>query len=484
MSFGANKVLDDVNFDLRSGEIHSLMGQNGAGKSTLIKILNGIYQPISGEIELFGKAVHIKTPKEAQLLGMSFVHQELNVCEYLTVAENMYIGNLPKTKIGLYDRKETIAKAKKLLDDMEIEIDPCKNVRELRNAEKQIVEIIKALTRDAKILIMDEPTSSLNEREKENFFRIVRKLKNNGVSIIFISHFLEDVIELSDRVTVIKDGVNNGVFLRDELNKDALIVAMMGKKIDRNKHLEESALQNAPVVLEVKNLCSRKKLNNISFSVRQGSVIGVCGLLGAGKTEIARAVFGLDDLSEGEIYINGELIRHPTPAKMMENNVVYLSEDRKKEGFVPLMSIKENITLSISKLLKKKNGFLDRKRQSQLAQRFADKVMVKMESIDQAVSKLSGGNQQKVIIARCLATGPKLFLLDEPTRGVDVFAKSEIYKILQEAAEQGMAVLVFSSELEELLDNCSEIIVLKKGEIVSSVRSAHMTKNDLLNMIG
>lgn len=484
MSFGGNKVLDDVHFDLRAGEVHSLVGQNGAGKSTLIKILNGLYQPVSGEIEINGTLASIKTPKDALAYGMEFVHQELNVCDYLSVAENIYIGNLPRTKAGLVDHKKMIQQAQDLLDIMEIDIAPSLLVRDLRNAEKQIVEIMKALTKNAKIIILDEPTSSLNEKEKENFFRIIRKLKKEHISIIFISHFIEDIIELSDRVTVIKDGRNNGVFNRDQLDKDTLIEAMMGKKVAAMTPDEiEDGSADKPVVLEVRNLSSRKKLKNINFQIRQGSIIGVCGLLGAGKTEIARAIYGLDEIDSGEILINGKQIKKPSPETMMQSKVVLLSEDRKGEGFIPLLSIRENATLSILKSLTSK-GLINRKAQETLAESLFNQVTVKRASLEQPVSKLSGGNQQKVIISRCLATNPMVFMLDEPTRGVDVGAKAEIYKILHDVAREGTTVLVFSSELEELLSNCSDIIVLKKGEIVTRVSTKNLTKNDLLKLIG
>lgn len=483
MAFGGNKVLDDVHFDLRAGEIHSVVGQNGAGKSTLIKILNGLYQPVSGEIKVYGRLVTLRRPKDAQDLGMEFVHQELNVCDYLSVAENIYIGNLPRTKTGLVDNREMFSRAGELLKMMGVDIPPQKLVRDLRNAEKQIVEIMKALTRESKIIIMDEPTSSLNEREKENFFAIVRRLKAQGISIIFISHFIEDVIELSDRVTVIKDGRNNGFFNRAQLDKDLLIETMMGQKISHVSFEANTDDHSKPVVLEVRDLCSRKKLKNISFSVREGSIIGVCGLLGAGKTEIARAIFGLDQVDSGDVYVAGERIARPSPGAMISRKVIFLSEDRKREGFIPLLSIRENETLSIFKRISK-GGFIRPKKQQEIAQKMADRVTVKCTSIEQPVSKLSGGNQQKVIIGRCLITEPKVFMLDEPTRGVDVGAKAEIYRILQEVARKGTAVIVFSSELEELLNNCSDIIVLKQGKIVDIVKAEGMTKNDLLKMIG
>ena len=484
MSFSGNKVLDDVHFELRAGEIHSLVGQNGAGKSTLIKILNGIYKPVSGEILIDGKPANIKSPRDVQAYGMEFVHQELNVCEYLSVAENIYMGNLPRTKLGLVDYVQMIEQTKGLLEEVGVDIDPTKQLRKLRNAEKQIVEIMKALTRNSRIIVMDEPTSSLNQRERENFFRIVRNLRSKKISIVFISHFIEDVIELSDRVTVIKDGHNNGSFVRGSFDKDTLIEAMMGRKIhDVSIREEYTSQERRPVVLEVRNLCRRNKLNNISFKLEKGRIVGVCGLLGAGKTEIARAIYGLDEFDSGEIIINNETITHPTPDGMMRRKVVLLTEDRKKEGYVPLLSVRENTTLSVLQRLSKR-GLIDQKKQVTLVESLSNQMQVKCSSIEQPVVSLSGGNQQKVIISRCLASEPEVFMLDEPTRGVDIGAKSEIYRILKEVAAQGMAVLVFSSELEELLINCSDIFILKRGEIVGCVSAQDLTKNDLLKMIG
>ncbi len=484
MSFSGNKVLDNVNFQLRQGEVHSLMGANGAGKSTLIKILNGIYQAVSGNIEVDGRAVQIKNPKDAERLGLAFVHQELNVCNDMTVAENMYIGNWIRNSMGFYDRKGTSRKAGELLRIMGVDLDPDMPVRRLRTAEKQIIEILKTLTQDAKVVILDEPTSSLNEKEKENFFGIMRRMKENGVSIIFISHFLEDVLTLSDRVTVLKDGVNNGVFTAGNYTKDDLVVAMMGRKIDSDETKPPKIAQNAKTVLEVEGLCSQKKFNNVSLKVQEGDIVGVCGLLGAGKTEIARAIFGLDEFQSGKIILNGEEIKKPRPDLMIEKKVALLTEERKQEGFVPLLSIRENESLSVMKEMASRFGVIDRKRQEQFAEDISKRMTVKMSGIEQQVVSLSGGNQQKVVIAKCLASGPKLFLLDEPTRGVDVYAKSEIYKILRQAAEEGTAILIFSSELEELLANCSKIIILKKGNVTGVVETKELTKNKLLSMIG
>ncbi|MEA5012997.1 MAG: sugar ABC transporter ATP-binding protein [Candidatus Limiplasma sp.] len=484
MSFSGNQVLKAVDFGLRQGEVHSLMGANGAGKSTLIKILNGIYTPVSGSIEVEGVPARIRQPKDAEKYGLAFVHQELNVCPDMTVAENMYIGNWATSRRGVYDRKKTSRNAAALLQGMGVSLDPDAPVRYLRTAEKQIIEILKTLTRNARVIILDEPTSSLNEKEKDNFFEIIAKLKASGVSIIFISHFLEDVIRLSDRVTVLKDGVNNGVFERGAYTKEDLVTAMMGRNVEHGVYEPLDLPLDAPIALELRGLCGQKRFQNISMEIRAGDIVGVCGLLGAGKTEIARAVFGLDEIDSGKVVLFGEEISRPRPDLMIQKGVALLTEERKLEGFVPLLGIHENASLSILKSLRK--GFtIDRGARDAFAQSYVKKMSIKCSSLHQPVTSLSGGNQQKVVLAKCLAGKPRLFLLDEPTRGVDVFAKSEIYKILRQAVEtQGTTVIIFSSEMEELLANCSKIIILKKGQVAGVVDSTQVTKNDLLALIG
>ncbi|QTQ12628.1 sugar ABC transporter ATP-binding protein [Treponema parvum] len=483
ISFSGNLILNKVNFSLRQGEIHSLMGANGAGKSTLIKILNGIYHQDAGNIILFGKTVKIKDPKDSERYGLAFVHQELNMCPDMTVAENMFIGNWAKTPYGLYDQKQTSKNATDLLNKMGIDLNPDTPVRKLRTAEKQIIEILKTLTRNAKIVVLDEPTSSLTENEKQKFFEIICRLKNKNVSIIFISHFLEDVMHLSDRVTVLKDGTVNGEFTRGEYSKEDLVQAMMGVKVMQSTFKPFEKTFHGEPILKVENLNSKGKFSNISFSINKGDIVGVCGLLGAGKTEIARAIFGLDSFTSGNIYIDGKLIKTPTPNIMLKNKVALLTEERKNEGFIPLLSVRENITLSIIKKLKK--GIkINLTKQKKFAQDIAETMLIKMSGIEQPVFALSGGNQQKVVLAKCLASKPRLFLLDEPTRGVDVLAKSEIYKILRKYAKEGISVLIFSSEIEELLSNCSKILILHKGIIINCVDSLSITKNDLLKMLG
>ncbi|MCD8352267.1 MAG: sugar ABC transporter ATP-binding protein [Planctomycetaceae bacterium] len=482
-AFSGVPILKGVDFALRRGEVHALIGANGAGKSTLVKILNGIHLPDAGEILIEGKRADIRQSSDAEKYGISFVHQELNICPDLTVAENIFIGRLEKNAIGLFDEKKTVKRAQELIDMIQVKLDASALVRPLRAAEKQIIEILKALTMNAKILALDEPTSSLNEHEKEVFISIVEKLKKQGVSIIFISHFLEDILLLSDRVTVIKDGVNNGVFNAKEVDKETLITAMMGKALKTRDHKRKSISTAGTPALELRGLSSGNRFTDVNLAVHPGTILGVCGLLGAGKSELARTIFGLDPFDAGEIRLFGKPIAKPTPQLMMDSGVAFVSEDRKTEGFVPLLSIRENETLSIMNKMSNRLGVVDRKKQKKYATALSDRMTVKCSSVEQEVVSLSGGNQQKVIIGRCVAADPKIFMLDEPTRGVDVYAKAEIYDILAEMAAKGVAVIVFSSELEELLDVCDEIIALKKGEIINKVEAKKVDKQTLMHMI-
>lgn len=482
-AFSGVPVLKGVDFALRRGEVHALIGANGAGKSTLVKILNGIYLPDAGEILIEGQRADIRQSSDAEKYGISFVHQELNICPDLTVAENIFVGRLEKTALGFFDEGKTVKKAQELIDMIQVKLDAKALVRPLRAAEKQIIEILKALTMNAKILALDEPTSSLNEREKEVFISIVEKLKKQGVSIIFISHFLEDILRLSDRVTVIKDGVNNGVFNARETDKESLITAMMGKALKAREHKKTSIAAGGVPALELKGLSSGNRFANVNLAVQPGTILGICGLLGAGKSELARTIFGLDPYDSGEIRLFGKTIARPTPQAMMESGVAFLSEDRKTEGFVPLLSIRENETLSIMNKVSNRLGIVNRAKQKKYATELSDRMTVKCSSVEQEVVSLSGGNQQKVIIGRCVAAEPKVFMLDEPTRGVDVYAKAEIYGILADMASKGVAIVIFSSELEELLDVCDEIVALKKGEIVDKVEAKKVDKQTLMHMI-
>ena len=482
-TFFGNVVLDDVDFSLKKGEIHALVGANGAGKSTLIKILNGIYSMDEGEIFISGEPVHIRQPGDAEKYGISFVHQELNVCLDLNVAENIFVGNLQRGGSGLYDARKTIQMAQKLIDDMKIDISAKDTVRNLRAAEKQIIEILKAMTTNAKIMVLDEPTSSLTEKEKEIFFQLIHNLKKNGVSVIFISHFLEDILQMTDRVTVLKDGRNNGMFETSQVDKTMLIEAMMGKSIVKRSEGTEEKEERSETALELKNLTSGNKFRNINLSVKAGQIMGICGLLGAGKSEITRAIYGLDSYESGEIYLYGEQVKNPTPEKMMDRGTALVTEDRKQEGFPPLLSIRETTTLSNIDKFCNKAGIIREAERKKFTEELTRKMTVKCGSIEQKVSELSGGNQQKVIIGRCVASAPRIFILDEPTRGVDVYAKMEIYNILSDMAKEGVAILVFSSELEELIEVCDKITILKSGEVTGEVNPREISKNELFERI-
>lgn len=482
-TFSENVVLNNVNFTLYKGETRALLGVNGAGKSTLIKILNGIYHADSGEIYFEGKQVKITKPQDAEKLGIRFVHQELNVCPDLTVAENIFVGHLKKNKFGLYDRNAVFKEAQELIDQLKIDIKATAKVGDLRAAEKQIIEILKAMTLNSKVLVLDEPTSSLSEKEKKIFFELLSTLKKRGVSFIFISHFLEDILEICDSATALKNAKNNGDFDTKETTKDELIFAMMGKSNVIKSRIEKKDDKDAKPVLQLKNLCSAGKFNNINLEIKPGTITGVCGLLGAGKSEIARAIYGLDKFDSGKLIFNGEEIKNPTPQSMMKRHVAIVTEDRKLEGFAPLMSISENISLSVLNRKYSKFGFVKEKERAARCNQVAKDMTVKMTSDRQIVESLSGGNQQKVIIGRCVESDPTLFILDEPTRGVDVYAKSEIYNILIDMANKGVTILIFSSELEELLYVCSDIIMLRGGEICGMVSSEETTKAQLLSMI-
>ncbi len=481
--FFDNIVLDDVNFTLEKGEIHALVGANGAGKTTLIKVLNGIYTANHGQIFIDGKLAEIRQPSDAERYGVSFVHQELNVCPDLNVAENIYIGNLQGNKLGSYNEKKTVKMAQELIDRVQIDIKATDMVRDLRAAEKQIIEILKAMTTQSKIMVLDEPTSSLTEKEKEIFFKLVDNLKAEGVSFIFISHFLEDILQMTDQVTVLKDGHNNGFFNTKQINKDTLIEAMMGKSILKRQNTVHIIDRSVKPALELSGFTSENKFYDVDLKVAPGMIMGVCGLLGAGKSEIARAIFGLDRFDSGVVSLYGEEVKHATPEKMLERNVAILTEDRKLEGFSPLLSIRETMSLSCLREFCNKAGIIRQTKQKNFAVELANKMTVKCDSVEQKISELSGGNQQKVIIGRCVASKPKLFILDEPTRGVDVYAKTEIYNILADMAENGVAILIFSSELEELIEVCDEITILKSGRVTGSIDPQQTSKAELLSKI-
>ncbi len=458
--FPGVKALSEVCFTLFPGEVHSLCGENGAGKSTLIKVMTGAHQADGGEYFIDGKPVHISSTQEGIALGVSCVYQELSIAPQLDVAKNLYIGNLPM-KGKLIDHKKLYHDAADILSQLGMEISPKTIAGDLSVGQQQMIEIGRALTRNARCIIMDEPTSSLSEAETETLFKIIGILQERGIAIIYISHKLDEVMQLSDRITVIRDGQNVITMNTADATQESLITNMLGRALDTM--YDKQDIPFGDTVLEVKNLTSPGVFEDISFDVRAGETVGFFGLVGAGRSEIMRAIFGVDKYTEGSVAICGKPLKPNNPSAAIDAGIGFCTEDRKKEGLMLKLSILLNMTLvklpEISKL-----GVIDRKKQKQLGDHYVNAISIKTPSLMQLVGNLSGGNQQKVVVAKWLMMDPKLLIVDEPTRGIDVGSKAEIYSLLTELAKQGVAVIVVSSEIEEILGTCDRVITICEGK--------------------
>jgi ABC-type sugar transport system ATPase subunit len=463
-NFGGIYALKNVNFNVKKGEIHALMGENGAGKSTLMKILIGMFAPNKGEIFLNNKKVQFNCIKDALENGIAMIFQEFNISPYMTVAENIYLGREPGNKNFKFsvDYKKMNEDTTKLLEKIGVEISPEQKVGELPVAKIQLVEIAKALSFNSRIIIMDEPTSALSNKEIENLFSIIKALKQQGITVIYISHKLDEIFKICDRVTVLRDGEYIGTQEIVKTNQSELIKMMVGREIKELFPKKEAAVSD--VVLEVKNLKREGEFEDISFQLRKGEILGLAGLMGAGRTEVVEAIFGYRKLDKGEIYIKGKkaVIRRPEDA--IRHGIVLVPEDRKRLGLILTMSVNDNIILSA---LKKciKRIFIQRKIEQKSVAELSDLLQIKMYNSKQVSSSLSGGNQQKVVVARTLFANPDIIILDEPTRGIDVKTKSEIHLLMSELACQGKAVLMVSSEMPEVLGVSDRIIVLHEGRI-------------------
>ncbi len=460
--FAGVYALKDVQFSLREGEVHALLGENGAGKSTLIKVLGGIYRADSGQIRINGNEIKIDGVKDAQEKGISIIHQEIVLVPHISVAENIFLGREPVNKIGLKDCKKMNEEAKKMVVSLGLDIDVTREVFYLTIAQQQMVEIIKAVSFNSKIIIMDEPTSSLAEREVEHLFEIIRKLKKQGVSIVYISHKLNELVAITDRITVMRDGKYIDTKVTSETTVNELIGLMVGRELTeyytRTKH------SIGDIAFEVRNLNKKGTFKNVSFHIRKGEIIGFAGLVGAGRSEIMKAVFGVDKLGSGEIYLDGKLLHLKNVKDAIDHGIALIPEDRKKEGLILKNSVAFNITLTIQDKYKK--GIIENKHvRNEIINKYINAFSIKTPAIEQLTHNLSGGNQQKVVLAKWLATDPKVLILDEPTRGVDVGAKAEIYSIIDDLAEKGMAVIVISSELPEIINMCDRIYVVAQGKI-------------------
>lgn len=461
--YGGIKALDNVDLELRKGEILCLLGENGAGKSTLMKILSGVVQPNEGEIELEGRTMAIRNPHIAHEYGISTVHQELIQFPDMTIMENIYVGRYPK-KNGLVDFKELRRMTAALMDELGIHFEPNEYIRNLSVAQRQLVEIMKALSFDSKIIIFDEPTSSLTSEETAILFRIIADLKKRGISQIYISHRLEDIFAIGDRIAVLRDGKNSGGGMVSDLNTDQIISLMVGRNVDNQFPKERTEIGD--VVLRVENICN-ERVKNASFELRRGEVLGFGGLVGAGRSELMRAIMGLDKCTGNIIKDGREIINH-SPTEAIQNGFALVPEDRKDQGLVLILSILQNIEMSsLGKL--SRLGLMDGAKEKQYADEYIRKLNIKTSGYNQSAGNLSGGNQQKVVIAKCLATKPEILILDEPTRGIDVGSKAEIYQIINELAMQGVSIIMVSSELPELLNISDRIIVMKEGVITGEL---------------
>jgi ribose transport system ATP-binding protein len=473
-------ALNDCHFTLRTGEVHALVGENGAGKSTLMKILGGIYHRDSGIVKLDGQPVVIHNTREAQDRGISMIHQELNLMPHLTIAQNIYIGREPRRRIKFMVDDETTNKdAESLFKMLNLDLDPNTRVAKLSVAKQQMVEIAKALSFNSRILIMDEPTAALTDAEIEDLFTIIRKLRDQGVGIVHISHRLEELKEIADRITVMRDGKIIDTLLTEEATKDKIISLMVGRTIyESEPEIPEEPSQE--VVLEVRNLNSGKALKDISFKLMKGEILSFAGLMGAGRTDVARALFGADKYDSGEIYIKGKRVQINSPKDAVNNGLGYLSEDRKRFGLTLKMDVEENVSMASMDEFLKANFWVDFRKEAAQAQEMVDKLNIRTPSINQKVVYLSGGNQQKVVVGKWLTADTDILIFDEPTRGIDVGAKSEIYKLLNELAHQGKSIIMISSELPEVLRMSHRVVVMCEGRITGTLNADEMTQESIM----
>lgn len=477
-SFGATKALQGIDFKLEHGEIHALLGENGAGKSTLIKVLGGIHQPDTGSIEIEGKPVKISSVQDAQEAGIGIIHQEIVLVPYLTVTENIFLGREIKTRFGTKNMKLMNEKAKKMTENLGLYIDVTTPVGELSIAQQQMVEIVKAISFNIRILVMDEPTSSLSDEEVEKLFVTMRKLVEQDVSIIYISHRMEELYAVTDRITVMRDGTYVGTVDTDKTNTDELVSMMVGRSL--TNYYTRTYNDMKEEVLRVEGLTRKKVFQDVSFTVHSGEILGFSGLVGAGRSEIMQAIFGNDPYDSGTIYLNGEPVRFKNSQEAIKKGIAMVPEDRKKQGLTLINSVGFNITLA--SLDSVRNGiFLSEHKRNDVISHYMKDLNIKAASKDIAVSSLSGGNQQKVVLAKWLATGPKLLILDEPTRGVDVGAKAEIYSIINDLAAQGMAIILISSELPEIINMCDNVCVVRSGRIVGRLNWKELDQEEIMH---
>ncbi len=477
--FPGVRALEGVDFDLEPGEVHLLMGENGAGKSTLLKIMSGAYLKDSGEISIKGHSVQIRSPKDSMQLGISIIYQELNLIPDMTVTQNIFLGDEIVNSVGFVNRKNSNEMAQQLLDKLGIQVDVTQPVKTLGIGLQQLIEIAKAVHRKADIIIMDEPTSALSNKEIEFLFRVIRNLTSQGVGIIYVSHRLEEVKIIGDRATVLRNGKFVCTVRIPEVELDELIRAMVGEGVKpvntRQKLVKEQ------VLLDIRSFSKNPVLQNINLQVRKGEILGIAGLMGAGRTELLRAIFGADLHDEGEIYISGKRVEINNPLKAVEHGIAYCPEDRKAHGLVLDQSVMINTTLTcLGKITRL--SFVDKKQQKQICDRYTKDLNIKVSNPLGPVKYLSGGNQQKVVLAKWLATNAKIFLLDEPTRGIDVGTKREVLNLIRMLADQGAAIIIVDSEIPELIEISDRILVMRRGRVVGELNGEAVSHENILKL--
>lgn len=467
-SFPGVKALDGVNLRSYKGEVLALLGENGAGKSTLMKVLSGVYKKDSGDILIDGKAIEVKGIKHAEELGIAIIHQELSILTNMTVSENLFLGNEKFDKVTRrVNKKHLREESLKYLKQIGCNIDPDTLVRNITVGEMQMVEIAKALTHNSKIIIMDEPTTALTDVETRSLFKVINNLKEKGIAVIYISHRMEEIFEICDRVIVLRDGKYVGESLVKDVNNDDLVTMMVGRKIEEQFPYKDEEKGN--ILLEVKNIIYKNKVVNASIKVRAGEILGISGLMGSGRTELAKTIFGEYKKESGEVYLKGEKVEINSPKEAIEKGICYLSEDRKKEGLVLGMSVRENMTLSNLQKYEKGMKRINKKMESEEVDSYIDKLSIKTPGGEQKIKNLSGGNQQKVILAKWLMLNPEVLIIDEPTRGIDVGAKKEIYEILNQLKKTNRAVIMISSDMAEVLGVSDRIIVMHEGKVTGEL---------------
>lgn len=480
-SFPGVKALDRCRFELRAGEVHALVGENGAGKSTMMKVLTGVYTKDSGTIQYKGREFAPANTKAAQDAGIIMIHQELNLAQDLTVAQNIFIGREPRLAGLFIDEKRQERMAQELLDRLHLNVSPRTPVSELTVAKQQMVEIAKALSFNAQVLIMDEPTAALSDSEIEDLFTIVEQLRREGVGIVYISHRMDELKRITDRITVMRDGAYIDTVNTADVTADQIISMMVGREFYHSVRTDIVS-DSGEVVLEVKGLNRGKTLKNIHFQLRKGEILGFAGLVGAGRTEVARAVFGADPIDSGEIYIRGKQVTLRSPYDAVRHGIGYLSEDRKRFGCIVDMDVKTNVAIASYRSFAGPLGMMKDGAIARSAEQMVEKLRVKTPGIGQKVKFLSGGNQQKVVIAKWLARNCDILIFDEPTRGIDVGAKSEIYKLLDELAAQGKSIIMISSELPEILRMSHRVIVMCEGRITGELRHDEASQESIMRL--